>query len=77
MGRLSIVCASCKGTWPLPGTPTPYVEMQLMTQPCPRCEAYTLSCRPAREAAIVERSNSSPAQDTTAAHAELWRSTEG
>lgn len=77
MGRLWIVCASCKGTWPLAGTSSLYVEMQLMTQPCPRCEAYTLNCQPFRDVSLAESSASSPAPDAAAAYAELWRSTEG
>ncbi len=43
MTRLCIVCASCRNNWPLQGASSPYLEMQLMSQPCPRCEAYTLS----------------------------------
>ena len=29
MSRLRIVCATCQGTWPIQGTSTPYLEMQL------------------------------------------------
>ena len=54
MSRFWIVCASCKGSWPSLGTSSAYFEMELMTQPCPRCEAYTLSCLSAREAATRE-----------------------
>jgi hypothetical protein len=46
MVRLCIVCAACRNNWPLAGAPSPYLEMQLMSQPCPRCEAYTLSVLP-------------------------------
>ena len=54
MSRFWIVCASCQGTWPSMGTSSPYFEMELMTQPCPRCEAYTLRCMSAREGAARE-----------------------
>jgi len=54
MTRLRIVCGACRNHWPIAGAPSPYLEMQLMSQPCPRCEAYTLSVMPLRDIAGVE-----------------------
>lgn len=48
-----IVCAMCQGTWPIQGTPTPYLDMHLQSQPCPRCEAYTLSCVALRNLTVL------------------------
>ena len=40
-----ITCTSCGRIWYLLETPEFYLEMAFESQPCPACEAYTLSCR--------------------------------
>ena len=39
-----IICSTCGRSWPLPVVPSLYAELLLEAQPCPACEAYTLSC---------------------------------
>ena len=76
MSRSWIVCATCQGTWPTQNALTPYLEMQLESQPCPRCEAYTLSFLALRDLSIlpVERA---PFADRVEPLAQAWRATEG
>ena len=76
MSRSWIVCATCRGTWPIQSTPTPYLEMQLESQPCPRCEAYTLSCLALRDPSAL---SVEPLPFAAAAEplGEAWRATEG
>jgi hypothetical protein len=78
MTRSWIVCASCRGTWPMAGTASQYAEMQMMSQPCPRCEAYTLNCVPVREVNVFQMDDAilEPA-DSTPSLAEVWRAVEG
>jgi hypothetical protein len=78
MSRSWIVCATCRGVWPTQGTPTPYHSMQVESQPCPSCEAYTLSCVPVSREVVVEWD--APPRATSSAGetlAEVWRATEG
>jgi hypothetical protein len=44
MKALRIICESCQAEWTLHAEETPYLELNIMSQPCPNCEAYTLSC---------------------------------
>jgi hypothetical protein len=74
MSRIWIVCAMCHGRWRLEAVESPYLEMQLMSQPCPHCEAYTLSCRPAREEAAF---SVAAVEGPSNSLAEVWRATEG
>jgi len=75
MSRSWIVCGTCQGTWPIQGTPTPYLEMQLESQPCPRCEAYTLSCLALRDLSILPV-EPVPSSDQAEPLAEAWRADE-
>ena len=50
MTPLYITCASCHRSWALLVEYSLYLELDLVSHPCPHCEAYTLSC-PGRAAA--------------------------
>ncbi len=39
---MNIVCYNCGGKWKSYPPPSLYLELDLTTQPCPKCEAYTL-----------------------------------
>ena len=47
MNGVEIICETCHRGWRLPPTASPYLLLQLTSQPCPYCEAATLSCRDA------------------------------
>ena len=44
MSASYVSCSSCGQSWLLDETLSLYRELVLETQPCPACEAYTLSC---------------------------------
>jgi hypothetical protein len=50
MKARDISCTGCGRSWLLDETPSLYRELVLETQPCPACEAYTLSCPEAEDA---------------------------
>ena len=49
MSASYVSCSSCGQSWLLDETLSLYRELVLETQPCPACEAYTLSCPEAEE----------------------------
>lgn len=75
MSRSWIVCATCRESWPIQAISTTYLEMQLESQPCPRCEAYTLSCVATRRPVGIEPS--AFVGGSAEPLAEAWRATEG
>jgi hypothetical protein len=77
MSRQWIVCASCRGAWPMHAGASTYFEMQLMSQPCPRCEAYTLSCAASGELSLGGRlGNKAVLAETSPPLRGGWRGTE-
>ena len=44
MSALCVSCTSCGRSWLLDESDSLYRELVLETQPCPACEAYTLTC---------------------------------
>ena len=44
MTPLYITCASCHRSWALLVEYSLYLELDLVSHPCPHCEAYTLNC---------------------------------
>jgi hypothetical protein len=44
MNRIWIVCSTCGGRWPLDVELSTYVELDIVSRPCPSCEAFTLGC---------------------------------
>jgi hypothetical protein len=47
MNGVEMTCRTCSRSWRLPLTESPYLLLELTSQPCPYCEAVTLSCREA------------------------------
>jgi hypothetical protein len=47
MNGVEIMCGTCRRGWRLPLTASPYLLLELTSQPCPYCEAATLSWRDA------------------------------
>jgi hypothetical protein len=41
----TVVCNSCHRTWEVSGGESVYLQLELLSRPCPYCEAYTLSYR--------------------------------
>jgi MinD superfamily P-loop ATPase len=54
MNGLRIVCGKCQREWHFSAAGSTYLALNVMTIPCPGCEAYTLSC--------VERTEFTPDQ---------------
>jgi hypothetical protein len=54
MSVLRVTCGSCGRGWYIAGNVSVYFQLDLLSHPCPYCEAYALSCadvssrRPAR-----------------------------
>jgi hypothetical protein len=44
MKGVVVVCGSCRQTWRLDVEDSVYLKLNLLTCPCPYCEAYTLRC---------------------------------
>lgn len=44
MNGLRIVCEKCQREWSFSAAGSTYLALNVMTIPCPGCEAYTLSC---------------------------------
>jgi hypothetical protein len=63
MSVLRVACGSCSRGWYVAGSLSVYFQLDLLSHPCPYCEAYALSCtddsggrRPGRRRAPEERS---------------------
>jgi hypothetical protein len=52
MTPLCTTCASCHRSWALWVDDSLYLELDLVSRPCPNCEAYTLSCLGRAAAAV-------------------------
>lgn len=48
VGALEIICDTCRRSWRVDGGNSVYQQLTLTAQPCPYCEANTLSCRVTR-----------------------------
>jgi hypothetical protein len=57
MTPLCISCASCHRSWALSVEDSLYLELDLVSRPCPHCEAYTLNCSGRAAAAPPPRRN--------------------
>ena len=55
MTPLCITCANCHRSWALSVGDSLYLELDLVSRPCPHCEAYTLSCPGRADAAPPPR----------------------
>ncbi|HKI36829.1 MAG TPA: hypothetical protein VKA46_33565 [Gemmataceae bacterium] len=44
MSVLRVTCGNCRRGWYVAGSVSVYFQMDLVSHPCPRCEAYALSC---------------------------------
>jgi hypothetical protein len=44
MNVLRVTCASCRRGWYIAGNVSVYFQLDLLSHPCPYCEAYALSC---------------------------------
>jgi hypothetical protein len=44
MNALRITCGSCCRGWCVGGNGSVYFRLDLLSHPCPYCEAYALSC---------------------------------
>jgi hypothetical protein len=44
MSVLRVTCGSCNRGWYIAGQVTVYFQLDLLSRPCPYCEAYALSC---------------------------------
>jgi hypothetical protein len=77
MNRQWIVCATCRGAWPMSGAASPYFEMELMSQLCPRCEAYTHSCVSGGDVNFLDRQGVEVhPSEPDALLADVWQATQ-
>jgi len=58
MSVLRVTCDSCRRGWYIAGNVSLYFQLDLVSHPCPYCEAYALSCvgvsrRPAEDRRLV------------------------
>jgi hypothetical protein len=44
MSVLRVTCASCRRGWYIAGAVSVYFQLDLVSHPCPYCEAYALGC---------------------------------
>jgi hypothetical protein len=44
MSVLRVTCGSCRRGWYIAGNVSLYFQLDLVSHPCPYCEAYALSC---------------------------------
>ena len=44
MSVLRVTCGSCGRGWYIAGNVSVYFQLELVSRPCPYCEAYALSC---------------------------------
>jgi hypothetical protein len=44
MSVLRVICESCGRGWYVGGNVSVYFQLELVSNPCPYCEAYALSC---------------------------------
>ncbi len=61
MSEQFIFCAACRRRWPVSAQECTYLELEVMTRPCPYCEGYMLSVRTeetARRPRLRRRPNS-------------------
>jgi hypothetical protein len=47
MSVLRVRCDGCRRTWLIAGPISVYFQLDLVSNPCPYCEAYALSCEDA------------------------------
>jgi hypothetical protein len=50
-----IVCDSCNRSWVVSASDSVYLELELVSRPCPFCEACTLSYREGADAHAAPR----------------------
>lgn len=55
MKSLTLICLSCRKSWPTPRGECAYERSALEAQPCPHCGALTLSVRAAAKPASRRR----------------------
>jgi hypothetical protein len=44
MSVLRVTCGSCARGWYIAGNVSVYFQLDLLSHPCPYCEAYALNC---------------------------------
>ncbi len=44
MSLLRVTCGSCSRGWYIAGSVSVYFQLDLLSHPCPYCEAYALNC---------------------------------
>jgi hypothetical protein len=66
MSVLRVRCVSCRRTWLIAGPISVYFQLDLVSHPCPHCEAYALSCE---DASVRSRSGRHPAAGEARARA--------
>ena len=44
MSVIRVTCGSCRRGWYIAGNGSDYFQLDLVSHPCPYCEAYALSC---------------------------------
>jgi len=80
MNGVEMTCQTCSRSWRLPVTASPYLLLELTSQPCPYCEAATLSCReaapypePGRGVRRDRARSTRGPQDRTVSSSPKWR----
>jgi hypothetical protein len=58
MNRTCILCSNCGRRWPLDINMSTYIELDIVSRPCPSCEAYTLSCTTVGDSSLHRRRDS-------------------
>jgi hypothetical protein len=73
MSVLRVTCTSCRRGWFIAGNISIYFQLDLVSHPCPYCEAYALSCadvsrrsREGRRPVSGEKDEPRPSGQTTA-----------
>jgi len=64
MSEQFIFCTACQRRWPVSVQECTYLELEVMSRPCPHCEGYTLSVR-TEKAARRPRLNRRPLSGVT------------
>lgn len=67
MSLLRVTCGSCGRGWYIAGNVSVYFQLELLSRPCPYCEAYALNCAdvsgrrlPRRRAPVADGGGQNP-----------------
>ncbi len=61
MSLLRVTCGSCSRGWYIAGSVSVYFQLDLLSHPCPYCEAYALNCADVSGRRLARRAPPPPA----------------